>query len=424
MPIKLLVFGSSAFPRWKNDPSPAFVYGLSKRLSQKGLGVSVLVPHHPGSRLFETVDGMRVYRFRYFLPSGLERLCYGGGILPNMKKSFLARVQLPFFIAAEFFSLWKVAKKERPDIIHAHWILPQGFVAAIIGKLLKIPVVVTAHAGDVFPLNNFVFRMLSKFSINSASAITVNSAFTKSAVAKISGLPGIKVIPMGVDMKMFSSASSFAAAAIRKKFGITGKSGKMVLFVGRLAEKKGVTYLIAAMKDVVKRFPGCKLVVVGEGPEKAFLVRQSQQLGLSSAVAFAGSVPNNELPAFYRAADVFVLPSIVDSKGDTEGLGVVLLEAIAAGTPVVASRVGGIPDIVVNGKTGLLVEQKNHEELAAAIKSLFAGSELGKKLSAEAKKHVAGNYSWPMVASLFYGVFSSVAVAQLPVLSKQRSKDY
>lgn len=409
--MKVLVFASSAFPRWKNDPSPAFVHDLSRRLRQKGADVSVLVPHHHGSKLFETVDGMRIHRFRYFFPSSLERLCYSGGMLPNMKKSFLARLQLPIFVVAELFSLWRVAKKEKPDIIHAHWILPQGLAAAIVSKFLGIPVVVTAHAGDVFPLRSPLFRILSKFAVGSAAVVTVNSSYTKAAVAKISGIKEISVIPMGVDLKLFSSASASAAAAVRKRFGISSQNGKMILFVGRLAEKKGVTYLAAAMEKIVGSYRNCKLVVVGEGPEKAALVQQTQQLGLSNSVAFIGSVPNNELPAFYKAADVFALPSIVDSKGDTEGLGVVLLEAIAAGTPVIASNVGGIPDIVINKKTGLLVEQKNPNQLAAAIISLLTSQKsqkLGKRLAAAAEKHIRVRYSWDKVASEFAAVYDFV----------------
>ncbi len=405
--MKVLVFASSAFPRWPDDPAPAFVYDLSRHLQQRGMEVVALVPHHPGAKRFESASGIRTYRFRYFLPGSLERLCYGAGILPNMKKSFLARLQLPIFAAAEFFSLWKVAKKEKPDIIHAHWILPQGFTAAIVSKILGIPVVVTAHAGDVFPLKNFSFRLLSGFSTRSAAAVTVNSSYTRAAVAKISKLGNIKVIPMGVDLKLFSSASSSAAAIVRKRYGI-GKNGRMLLFVGRLAEKKGVTYLIAAMKAVVKAFPDCRLVVIGEGPEKSSLVQQSRQLGLSNSVIFAGSVQNSALPAFYKAADAFVLPSIVDSMGDTEGLGVVLLEAAAAGCPVVASNIGGIPDVVAHNKTGLLVEQKSPHRLAGAVIKLLGSSSLCKRLSVAARKHVTQCFSWSSVAGSFYSLYHSV----------------
>lgn len=383
---------------------PAFVYGLCRQLAAKEVEVVVLAPHHPGAAKFEVVDGMRVYRFRYFLPASLERLCYDGGILANVKKSFLARLQLPLLVKMELFALWSVARKEKPDIIHAHWILPQGFTAAIVSKLLGIPFVVTAHAGDVFPLGNPLFRLLSRFSINSAAAVTVNSSYTKAAVAKISALKSISVIPMGVDLKLFSSSTASAAAAVRKKYGV-GRNGRMLLFVGRLVEKKGVTYLISAMAAVVKSYPQCKLVIVGDGPEKPALQLQAPQLGLSGSVIFAGSIPNRQLPPYYKAADVFVLPSIVDSRGDTEGLGVVLLEAIAAGTPVVASNVGGIPDVVIGRKTGLLVQQKNSIELAAAVAALLRNRLLAKRLAAAAKKHIAQAYSWQKIANRFHDVF-------------------
>ncbi len=401
--MRVLVAASSAFPRWKDDPSPGFVYDLSRRLRQMGVEVVVAVPHHPGSRRFENLSGMAVHRFRYFFPSSLERLCYGGGILPNMKKSLLARLQLPLFILAEMFALLGIAKKVRPDIIHAHWILPQGFVAAIVGKLFGIPVVVTAHAGDVFPLNKLVFRMMSMFSLDSVAVITVNSAFTKSAVAKITKKP-IRVIPMGVDLGLFSSSSASAASAIRKKYLVRGN---LLLFVGRLAEKKGVAYLVSAMAVVIKKFPDAKLVIVGDGPEKPSLQQQAQRLNLSGSVVFAGSVPNNELPAYYRAADAFILPSIVAKSGDTEGLGVVLLEAIAAGTPVIASDVGGIPDIVVHNKTGLLVGQKSPQELAAAISKLLGSSRLRKRLSSAARARISF-FSWGKVAEEFYFLFKKL----------------
>src|SRR3989338_8410581 len=402
--MKVLVFASSAFPRWKDDAIPSFVSDLCSELAKGGVEVSALLPRSKGEPLSEDVGGVKVHRFRYFFPSSMERLCYGAGIIPNMRQSILARLQLPFLVVSEFFSLWRVAQKEKPGIIHAHWILPQGFTAAIIGRLFRIPVIITAHAGDVFPLGNLFFRLLSRVSISSAAAVTANSSFTMAAVGKIAKPRSISVIPMGVDLKLFSSASSSAAAAMRKKHAI---KGKMLLFVGRLAEKKCARYLVAAIEDILKKFPAAKLVIVGDGPEKAALVRQSQQLGLSGSIIFAGSVANQSLPPYYRAADVFVLPSIVDSRGDTEGLGVVLLEAITAGIPVVASNVGGIPDIVIHGKTGLLVGQKNPWQLAEAVIRILSGSELRKKLAVAAKAHVVKSYSWEKIAGDFHSLLEA-----------------
>lgn len=404
--MKILVFASSAFPRWKTDPSPSFVYDLSLRLKKSGADVVVLAPHAPGSRRFEVIGGMRVYRFRYFFPSSLERLCYGAGILPNMKASFIARLQLPFLLTSELVSLLRVCIKEKPGVIHAHWILPQGFAAAIASRLTGIPVVMTAHAGDVFPLNKPLFRILSRFALSSASAVTVNSAFTKNAVARLTKKP-IGIIPMGVDLRLFSSASKLASSEVRKKLGIW-RNGKVLLFVGRLVEKKGVSYLISAMPSVVHKFPDCKLVIVGDGIEKKSLMQQVVSLGLSKNVIFTGSVQNSELPAYYRASDVFILPSIVAKGGDTEGLGVVLLEAIAAGIPVIASNVGGIPDIVINQRTGILVDQKDAGQLSAAIEKLLGSHQLARNLSRSARAHVVKNFSWDSASRSFWQVFKSL----------------
>jgi glycosyltransferase involved in cell wall biosynthesis len=402
--MKILVFASSAFPRWKGDPQPGFVYDLSRKMAKKGDEVIVLVPHSPGAVLCESMEGMTVRRFRYFFPSSLERLCYGGGILPNIRKSILARIQLPFLVLSEFIALLSVGVDERPDLIHAHWILPQGFVASFVGMILAIPVVVTAHAGDVFPLNKPVYRVLSRFSITHSAAVTVNSDFTRVAVEKIGGkIP--KVIPMGVDLKLFSSTSGSAISGVRERYHI-GKKDRMVLFVGRLAEKKGVTYLIEAMKLVAKRYPQSKLVIVGDGPERVALHKQS--LNLRDNVVFAGSVHNDQLPALYKAADVFVLPSIVAKNGDTEGLGVVMLEAIAAGTPVVASNVGGIPDVIIDTKTGILVEQKNPQQLASAISALLSNQKLRKNLVVAARKHISEKFSWDLVSREFSELYKSV----------------
>lgn len=397
---KVLVLAST-FPRWKGDTEPGFVYELARSLT-KNFDITVLAPHYHTAKKFEIMDGLKVVRFSYFL-SKYQKLCYEGGIHENLKKSFLAKLQLPLFSLFEFLSIFSLLLKRKYALIHAHWILPHGFFAVIMKKIFGVRVVVSAHAGDIFPLRNPLLRIFAGWTLKNCNAVTVNSTATKRAVLAIADVP-IKVLPMGVDLKLFSSAFAASAAAVKKKYSV---KGRMLLFVGRLAEKKGLTYLISAMDSVVKAYPDCKLVIVGDGPEKAALVRQSRQMGLWRNIVFAGSVPNTQLPSFYKAADVFVLPSIVARSGDTEGLGVVLLEAIASETPVVASNVGGIPDIVIDRKTGLLVRQKSPEELSLAIISLLKNKKLQKKLSAAARNHVRKNYSWQKIASEFYSVYSS-----------------
>ncbi|MFH1182137.1 MAG: glycosyltransferase [Candidatus Woesearchaeota archaeon] len=398
MKPKVLVLAST-FPRWKWDTEPDFVYWLEDSLSIK-FDITVLAPHHPGAELHEKLGGLDVRRFRYFIPR-YERLCYQGGIRPNMKKSLLARLQLPLLLLSEFFSVKMLMLKQRFPLIHAHWILPQGLVAVMAKKLFHAKVLVTVHAGDVFPLKSGLLRLLSAWTLRNADAVTVNSIATGDAVRRVADVP-MRIIPMGVDLKLFSSRGS----SIKKKYGI---DGKMILFVGRLAEKKGVSYLISAMVSIKKSCPDCKLLIVGEGPEKPLLEKQIEGHALNDSVIFAGSMAKEKLPAFYHSADVFVLPSIIAKSGDTEGLGVVLLEAIASGVPVVASNVGGIPDIIINGKTGLLVKQKNPGAISDAVISLLRQENKGRALSKAALEHVRKNYSWEKVSGRFSEIYSSLA---------------
>ena len=159
---------ATTFPRWKNDPEPSFVYDLSKRLAQT-YDVTVLVPHYPGAKKYEVMEGMKVHRFVYFIPK-YERLCYDGGIIPNMKAGFLAKMQMPLLINSEFFAAFKLLKKEKMSLIHAHWILPQGFVGVFLKNIFKVPLLVTIHGSDLFPLKNPVFKNLQKFVVENVNA--------------------------------------------------------------------------------------------------------------------------------------------------------------------------------------------------------------------------------------------------------------
>jgi phosphatidylinositol alpha-1,6-mannosyltransferase len=181
----------------------------------------------------------------------------------------------------------------------------------------------------------------------------------------------------------------------------------VILTVARLVRRKGIKYLIEAMPRVLRSLPDTVLLVVGDGPEKPRLEEEARILGLASRVSFLGKVPEQKLIAFYQASDVFVLPAIVDSEMNTEGLGVVLLEAMSMGKPVVASGVGGIPEAVVNGETGLLVKPQDPNDLADAIIRLLGNSELSRKMGDNGRQRVKEVFDWDIVAASFSEVLVS-----------------
>ena len=399
---KRILVTATTFPRWEGDTEPAFVYFLSRLLAKKGHKIINLVPHHPGAKKYEERDGMKIYRLRYFFEKH-QKLCYDGGILENLKRSNLARIQVPFLFISEFLYIIKIIKKEKIDFIHAHWILPNGFIAAIVKKLYGVPFLSTAHAGDIFPLKKNILKNFARFTIKNSYYTTVNSNFTKNCILELFNTKDIELIPMGVNLKDFSPKKK--DTKLRKKYGV---KGNFILFVGRLAKKKGVEYLIRAMPIILKKLSESKLIIIGDGPEMKKLTGLTKSLNLEDSVVFIGKMRNKDLPKFYATADIFIGPSVITEEGDTEGLGITFLEAMASGTCVIGSNVGGIPDIIKQNKTGILVEQKNPNQLAEAAVNLLKNKKLQKKLIKNAIKHIKNTYSWDIVSSKFSRIYAKV----------------
>jgi glycosyltransferase involved in cell wall biosynthesis len=393
---------ASTFPRWVGDTEPPFVYNLSRRLADR-FDITVLAPHAPGARKRETMDGVRVHRFSYFWPSKLQKLAYGG-MLPNLRRNRWLWGQVPFFLAAEFFAAWRLVRHEDVDVIHAHWVVPQGLVASALSLITGKPVVVTAHGGDVYGAKGGLKDALKRWALRRTTRITAVSRDLASSIDRLMGEPTrVDVISMGVDTERFQPRP--ADPGLRKSLG----GGPIILFVGRLAEKKGVRYLLAAMPGVLSEAPDATLVIVGDGPLRGELELQAGELSITHRVRFLGAKPPEELPAYYNAADVFAGPSIVAEGGDTESFGLVFAEAMACGCPVVASDVGGISDLVRNEETGLLVPQKDPAALALAICRVLADETLRARLTRAALTQITDSFSQESVGEKYDAVLQGAA---------------
>jgi glycosyltransferase involved in cell wall biosynthesis len=365
---RVLLF-TSRFPRWEGDSVCNFVYYLARELTRH-YEVFVLAPHDVGAKREETMEGMHVRRFTYFFPTRYQALSNEHGLMANVRNSFLSKVQVVPFLFAEWQALLRLVKQERIDVVNSHWIVPQGFVAAAARGVLPFRHLVTIHAGDLFALRRWpAGRQLARFIVNRTDDIFAVSEYNRKILAELAGDQApAEVLPMGVDSKYFIRRHD--VQALRKKLRLSFK--RVILFVGRLSEKKGIQYLIRAMQRVGQHLDDAGLVVVGSGPLDQSLQHETSSLGLSSRIAFVGAKNHEELRDYYAAADVTVVPSIVDSTGDTEGMPVVVLEALSTGTPVVATRVGGIPDVIVDGYNGFLVEPKDIQALADTLLNFFA----------------------------------------------------
>lgn len=399
---------TSSFPRREWDPVSPFLYELCKNLVKIGHEVHVITPHYPGASEFEKMKRVNVHRFIYFKPKNLQILAYGDRIPSNVAKSQLAKLLVPFYIASLLKKALTVIKRFRIDVVFAFWAIPQGIVGVLAKKMMRRPLLTR-----IFPVELALSESEYKFClpllrvvIAQSDVAIPNSAYTHQRLVEFGcGAKKTEVIPPGVDFKKFGWNEAFQNPF--QKYGIE-EGDRIILSVGRLVERKGFEYLIGAMASLQNDFPSVKLLIVGHGPREEYLKSLAKKMKQWDRVVFAGEVTEKELLACYSRADVFVHPAIVDSKGDTEGLGVVLLEAMAAGKPVVATKVGGIPEAIVNGKTGLLVEPRDSVALQKAIRTILLKPTLGNTLGDNGKELVREKFDWPIIAQKFHELIKNL----------------
>ncbi len=356
---KKLLVTASTFPRWEDDTEPRFILDLVSHMTNQ-FQVTVLVPAAPGAKDREILEGVEVIRYHYFPIHKWETLCYPGAIVPRIKQKKIRILLVPFLFLSLFFHLWRMLPNY--DIVHAHWLIPQGIVQSFFEK----PYIVTGHGGDVTSLNKGIFRRLKIKCLKRAKYVTVVSEHLKNKIQELVLEIQPDVIPMGVDISKFGRQ-------YRKENYFNQGDRKVVLFVGRLAEKKGVKYLIEAMKNI-----NALLVVVGDGPLREDLKKQAFEI--EEKVLFLGAKTHEELKVIYASADIFVCPSITAKDGDQEGFGLVMLEAMASGLPVVASNSGGITQLIVDEVNGLLCKEKCVDEIADKVKNVLDNKELQNKI--------------------------------------------
>lgn len=387
---------TSSYPRSKNDSASIFLRYLSSSIANKQIQIDLLFPDNKAVDPHYTEDNKSRFCFHYFLPRSLQKLAYGSGILPNLKQNKWLLLQVPFFILSLFITACYLTATRKPNLIHAHWIFPIGFIAVIVGKVFRIPVIITAHGGDAFALQGSFLSKIKRWTINNCDKWTSNTKATSKAIGE--NLLASEIIPMGIDHLKFRSGKPFK----RKNDTF------VLLFVGRLVEKKGVNYLIKAfslLPDDLKN--KTKLWIIGDGTERQSLEALVASLNLSKSIIFLGRLPNSELPDYYATADIFIAPSIVDSSGDTEGQGVILLEAMASGVAVISTKTGGISEVIIDSKTGLLVEPKCPEELNTAIQNLLTDNKLRHNI-AKTAQNSAEKYDWNRIGQQFLDLYTRV----------------
>ena len=394
--LPALLVLASTYPRWAGDHEPGFVHELARRLTDR-FRVIVLGPHAPGAKAREVLDGVEVIRYRY-APERLETLVNDGGIVTNLRRSKWKLLLVPGFVLAQAWRAWRLCRTGKVDVIHAHWLIPQGLIATVLQALPgpKLPFVATSHGADLYALKGGLMQALKRTVIGRASVVTVVSEAMRDRVAEISpDAIDARVQPMGVDLQQRFVPDPD-----------TPRSENELLFVGRLVEKKGLRHLLDAMPVVIARCPDVRLRIAGFGPEEAALRHQTEALGLADHVEFLGPVPQAELPDLYRRATVFVAPFVEARSGDQEGLGLVLVEAAGCGCPVLAGDVPAVRD-VLGDASSRVVDPRRPTQLADAIVDLLVYPQRAHAQADALRENLIGRFDWQSVAAGYADVLAA-----------------
>ena len=383
----------TAFPRNESDVIAPWLVEMLVRMRARGVEVEVLTSSYKGMGN-QVTRGIPVYRFRYF-PARWENLTHEETAPDRMRKSLLYRIMPAFYVAAGMVAAWRIARKGRYDIVHVHWPMPHALFAWSAQRAAGPRVVATFYSVEVRWISRGIpaLKAFLRWTISFPDRAVAISSTTASEIRTIASVP-VDVIPYTIALPPAAPAAA-------------PQGQTRLLFVGRLVERKGVDVLLRAIASLTD-LQALRLVVVGDGPDMATLVALASELGVAGRVEFVGRVSDERLRQEYALASMFVLPAIVDARGDTEGLGVVLLEAMNSRIPVIASDAGGIVDIVEHEKTGLLVPPGDVFALAGAIRRLASDGPKAKALGEAGYRRLVERFSWDSIVDRWLAIYDQV----------------
>ena len=380
------------YPRFTGDPAGAFVARIAEGAAARGHEVEVVAPHAPGTAEDERTAGLRIRRFRYG-PDALERVAYTGDLQGRTLLSPWAALAFPGFLVAFGRAVRTAIRRFSPDVVHAHWWMPGGWFAS----RGRVPYLITCHGSDVRLLERGdLVRRLALPAFRRAARVTTVSKFLAEDIQRM--LPAlqarVQVTPMPVDV------SGFLEGARTPKL-----DPPRLLYAGNLVPSKGVDVLLRAVAELARRGVACELKILGEGPARPELEALAREIGIASRTTWAPFVPQTQMASEYGASTATVLPS----RGHAEGLGLILVEALLAGSAVVGTAAGGIPEVIVHEQTGLIARDGDPADLATQIQRLLTDAPLRERLARQGKEHVLRTYAPQAAIDRFLEIYDAVA---------------
>lgn len=419
------------YPRFPGDFSGTFIEALCQEFARQQQGVTVWAPYDPAYQILDSSDNLsnsklqtpnskidlRLYRY------ALSDQAHTLGYMRTMQSDLALRRNSywlgPVMLAAGIAKVVRDARRQRPEVLHAHWLLPNGFIGAVASRLLGIPLVISVPGSDAQVANaNPLFRTLARFAMRQANLLTANSADLRDAVAALqpsvlqkfdliiygTDPAALKPDPTGVNALRTQWTSLDAAVQTNRAAveTVPPPHPLTILCVGRMVYKKGFDTLIRALAEPACRERDVIAVMVGEGDQKAEWQALAQQLGVSDRLRWVGNVPKDQIGVYYNACDVLVNPAV---RKPVDGLNVCVLDAMSCGKPVVGSTVAGNPLAITEGITGFLTAAGDPAALAQALAQLAADPDLRQRMGQAARQRIEAELGWPPLARRYLAHF-------------------
>jgi glycosyltransferase involved in cell wall biosynthesis len=384
--VKIL-FVAHTYPRWSGDRAGAQVHRFAHAALERGHQVLVVAPHAAGAVAGEELlDGVRVRRFRYASDAD-ERIGYQGAIAKSLG-SPAALLALPGYLLKFRGAARDAVREFVPEVVSVHWWAPGALATAG----LNVPVAITCHGSDVRLLGqSALIRMIGRPILQGAAGVSAVSETMAGDLRNWGGVERVTVTPMPVD------DARFAGGAARP-------TPPVVLFAGNIIRAKGVDLILRAATEVRQLGMEFRLRLVGDGPDRAEFERLATDLGVSGIVEWAGAKGHDEMPGEFARAAVFVLAS----RGPRgEGLPLTVVEALLSGCAVVATPAGGVPEIVLDGETGLIARDADASHLAAQLGRLLKDPALRERLGTAGRARALAQHGERQANDRFFAFLGS-----------------
>lgn len=383
---------ATSYPRFPGDTVGTFMEPIATGLAARGHEIHMVLPWHPRWSRAPGEGGVSFHLFRYAPTSALNVFGYAGGLEADERLRGAAVAAAPLALASGVLTARRIARRIDATLLHGHWVVPGGVMAAAAAGTR--PLVVSLHGSDVFVAERHKGAgRAARWAFGRAGFVTACSEDLRGRALALGAPPDrSRTIPYGVDAARFRPDGG-SRARLRARWGLP-EDAEVALGVGRFVRKKGFEFLIDAFAALADRRPRLHLVLAGSGDLGEEYRRRVEARGLSARVVFPGVLLQDEVAACLAAADVVVAPSVRDPSGNVDGLPNVVLEAMASGTPLVASPAGGIGAVVRDGETGLLAAEGDVTALAAAIESLLRQPDRAAAIGAAARRWAEREGTW------------------------------